>query len=50
MAQKCQNGNYWVTIRDIPYSSPRLCPDCDAEDFEWAKEADETEGSGFYGF
>lgn len=43
-------GNIQIGHRDIPYSSPKIYPDCEAEDFEWVKKADEAEGGGFNGF
>jgi len=43
-------GNMQIGHRDIPYSSPKIYPDCEAEDFEWVKKADEAEGGSFNGF
>ena len=43
-------GNFMTVSNNIPYSSPRYYPNCEAEDFEWVKKAYEDEGMVFYGF
>lgn len=44
------DGNSRMCHWDIPYSSPKQYPDCEAEDFEWVKKAYEDEGMVFPGF
>ena len=39
-----------ISHRDISYSSPKKYPDCEEEDFEWVKRAEEAEGFDFHGF
>ena len=43
-------GNFMAVRNNIPYSSPRSYPNCEAEDFEWVKKAYEDEGMVFPGF
>ena len=44
------DGNSRMSHWDIPYSSPKQYPDCEAEDFEWVKKAEEAEGREPFNF
>lgn len=44
------DGNSRMSHWDIPYSSPKQYPDCEAEDFEWVRKAEEAEGREPFNF